>query len=85
MEGGKTKQVLDGVVSAMKTVRKWRGWEEMKNAEQWCFSIMNNDERLVVERENGVSAMKRGETIAGRSCFGNENSEKMAGVGRNEK
>jgi hypothetical protein len=48
MEGGKTKQVLDGVVSAMKTVRKWRGWEEMKNAEQWCFSMGNTDERLPV-------------------------------------
>jgi hypothetical protein len=34
-----SKQVLDGVVSAMKIVRKWRGWEEMKNDEQWCFSI----------------------------------------------
>jgi hypothetical protein len=34
-----SKQVLDGVVSAIKIVRKWRGWEEMKNAEQWCFSI----------------------------------------------
>jgi hypothetical protein len=27
-------------------VRKWRGWEEMKNAEQWCFSIGKTDERL---------------------------------------
>jgi hypothetical protein len=39
-----SKQVLDGVVSAMKIVRKWWvgvfwEWEEMKNAEQWCFSI----------------------------------------------
>jgi hypothetical protein len=39
-----SKQVLDGVVSAMKIVRKWRvgvfwEWEEMKNVEQWCFSI----------------------------------------------
>jgi hypothetical protein len=42
------KQLLDGVVSAMKTVRKWRGWEEMKNAEQWCFSMGNTDERLSV-------------------------------------
>jgi hypothetical protein len=32
----------------MKTVRKWRGWEEMKNAEQWCFSIGKTDERLLV-------------------------------------
>jgi hypothetical protein len=43
-----SKQVLDGVVSAMKTVRKWRGWEEMKNVEQWCFSIGKTDERLLV-------------------------------------
>jgi hypothetical protein len=48
-----SKQVLDGVVSAMKIVRKWRagvfwGWEEMKNVEQWCFSIGKNDERLLV-------------------------------------
>jgi hypothetical protein len=43
-----SKQVLDGVVSAMETVRKWRGWEEMKNAEQWCFSIGKTDERLLV-------------------------------------
>jgi hypothetical protein len=38
------KQVLDGVVSVMKIVRKWRPgvfwkWEEMKSAKQWCFSI----------------------------------------------
>jgi hypothetical protein len=43
-----SKQVLDGVVSAMKIMRKWRGWEEMKNVEQWCFSIRNTDERLLV-------------------------------------
>jgi len=41
-----------------------------------------NDEGLLA---NGVSATGRGETIAGWSCFSNENSEKMAGVGRNEK
>jgi hypothetical protein len=35
-----------------------------------------NDEGLLA---NGVSATKRGETIAGRSCFGNENSEKKNG------
>ena len=46
--------MLDGVVLAMKIVRKWRvgvfwEWEEMKkNAEQWCFSIGKNDERLLV-------------------------------------
>jgi hypothetical protein len=35
---------------------------------------------------NGVSATEKNvETSAGRSCFGNENSEKMAGVGKNEK
>jgi hypothetical protein len=47
------KQLLDGIVSAMKIVRKWRvgvfwEWEEMKNVEQWCFSIGKNDEMLLV-------------------------------------
>ena len=37
-----------------------------------------NDERLL---ENGVSAIERGETSAGRSCFGNGNSEKKNGGG----
>jgi hypothetical protein len=37
----------------MKIVRKWQAgvfweWEEMKNAEQWCFSIGKNHERLLV-------------------------------------
>jgi hypothetical protein len=37
----------------MKIVRKWQvgvfwEWEEMKNVEQWCFSIRENDERLLV-------------------------------------
>jgi hypothetical protein len=37
----------------MKVVRKWRAgvfweWEGMKNAEQWCFSIGGNSERLLV-------------------------------------
>jgi hypothetical protein len=44
MEGRKAKQVLDRVISVMKMMRKWRTrvfwkWEEMKSAEQWCFSI----------------------------------------------
>jgi hypothetical protein len=47
------KQLLDGVVSAMMEVRKMTGWKEMKNAEQWCFSIGKTDERLLVI---GVSA-----------------------------
>jgi hypothetical protein len=34
-----SKQVLDEAVSTIKIVRKWRGWEEMKNVEHWCFSI----------------------------------------------
>jgi hypothetical protein len=44
MEGGKTKQVLDGVVSGIRMMGEggleclWK-WEEMKSAEQWCFSI----------------------------------------------
>jgi hypothetical protein len=45
--------VLDKVVSVMKIVIKWRvgvfwEWEEMKSVEQWCFSIGENDERLLV-------------------------------------
>ena len=39
------KQVLDGVVSEMRTVRNWRGREELK---QWCFSIGKADEGLLV-------------------------------------
>jgi hypothetical protein len=41
------KQLLDGIVSLM------MGWKEMKNAEQWCFSIGKTDERLLTI---GVSA-----------------------------
>jgi hypothetical protein len=42
-----------------------------------------NDEGLLA---NGVSATKRGETIAGRSCFGNDGGEKNDGVkGKTEK
>jgi hypothetical protein len=69
------KQLLDGVVSAMMEVRKkMTGWKEIKkNAERWCFSIGKADEGLLT---NGVSATKRGETIAGRSCFGNDGGEK---------
>jgi hypothetical protein len=36
-----------------------------------------NDEGLLA---NGVSATKRGETIAGRSCFVNDGGEKNDGV-----
>jgi hypothetical protein len=36
-----------------------------------------NDEGLLA---NGVSATKRGETIAGRSCFGKDGGEKNDGV-----
>ena len=36
-----------------------------------------NDEGLLA---NGVSATKRGETIAGWSCFGNDGGEKNDGV-----
>ena len=85
---------------------KMGGWEEMKNVEQWCFSIGKTDERLLVtvfqqreENERLLVFQQRGklllmvfrqwkgknETSVGRSCFGNGNSEKMVGVGRNEK
>jgi len=45
--------VLDEFVLVMKVVRKWWArvfweWEGMKNAEQWCFSIGKNGERLLV-------------------------------------
>jgi len=36
-----------------------------------------NDEGLLA---NGVSATKRGETIAGRSCFGKDGGDKNDGV-----
>jgi hypothetical protein len=43
-QGRTSKQVLDGVVSGIKNSGKWGvevfwEWEEMKNVEQWCFSI----------------------------------------------
>jgi hypothetical protein len=41
-----------------------------------------NDEGLLA---SGVSTTEKNvETSVGRSCFGNENSKKMAGMGRNE-
>jgi hypothetical protein len=84
--------VLDGVVSEMKMMRKWRAgvfWEqeEMKSIEQWCFSIGKENENLLImvfQQQKG-----RGETSAGRSCFIDENDDEMAdwsalGVGRAE-
>jgi hypothetical protein len=71
-----SKQVLDGVVSAIKIVRKWRGWEEMKNDEQWCFSIetmMKGCWQSVFQQWEG-----KNETSAGRSCFGNKNGGELA-------
>jgi hypothetical protein len=46
------KQLLDGIVSSMMEGEKDDG-KEMKNAEQWCFSIGKTDERLLTI---GVSA-----------------------------
>jgi hypothetical protein len=46
------KQLLDGIVSSMMEGEKDDG-KEMKNAEQWCFSIGKTDEGLLT---NGVSA-----------------------------
>ena len=40
------KQVLDGVVSSMMEGEKEDG-KGMKNAEQWCFSIGETDEKLL--------------------------------------
>jgi hypothetical protein len=54
------KQLLDGVVSSMMEVRKMKGWKEMKNVEQWCFSIGKTDERLLVI---GVSATGENERL----------------------
>jgi hypothetical protein len=59
--------VLNGGVSAS---------EETKSVEQWCFSIGKNSEKLlatVFQQQRG-----KGETIAGRSCFVDENGEEMA-------
>jgi len=62
-------------------------WEEMKIAEKWCFSIRKNDKRLLVtvfQQWEKLLIMVfqqrkgKGETSAGRSCFSNENDEKMA-------
>jgi hypothetical protein len=55
---------------------------DKKNVERWCFSIGKTDEGLLT---NGVSTTKRGETIAGRSCFGNDGGEKNDGVEGDEK
>jgi hypothetical protein len=46
------KQLLDGIVSSMMEGEKDDG-KEMKNVEQWCFSIGKTDERLLTI---GVSA-----------------------------
>jgi hypothetical protein len=46
------KQLLDEIVSSMMEGEKDDG-KEMKNDEQWCFSIRKTDERLLTI---GVSA-----------------------------
>jgi hypothetical protein len=46
------KQLLDGIVSSMMEGEKDDG-KGMKNAEQWCFSIGETDEKLLTI---GVSA-----------------------------
>jgi hypothetical protein len=46
------KQLLDGIVSSMMEGEKDDG-KGMKNAEQWCFSIRETDEKLLTI---GVSA-----------------------------
>jgi hypothetical protein len=59
--------------------------KKVNSAEQWCFSIGKNSEKLLVmvfQQQKG-----KGETIAGRCCFVDENGEEMAdwsvlGVGR---
>jgi hypothetical protein len=49
---GEAKQLLDGIVSSMMEGEKDDG-KEMKNVEQWCFSIGETDEKLLTI---GVSA-----------------------------
>jgi hypothetical protein len=66
------------------------GVGRMKSVEQWCFSIGKNDEGLLAtvfqQREKNEKLLVmvfqqqkgKGETIAGRSCFVDENGEEMA-------
>jgi hypothetical protein len=73
----KKQKVLNSGVSA--------SGKMMKGCWQQCFSNGKNSEKLLVmmfQQQKG-----KGETIAGRSCFVNENGEEMAnwcvlGVGR---
>jgi hypothetical protein len=62
--------------------------KKVKSVEQWCFSIEKNDEGLLIMVFQ--QQKRKGETIAGRSCFVDENGEEMAdwsvlGVGRIKK
>jgi hypothetical protein len=64
-----------------KKVKRSERWcfsirKKTKSVERWCFSIGKNSEKLLVmvfQQQKG-----RGETIAGRSCFVDENGEEMA-------
>jgi hypothetical protein len=66
----------------------FRHRKKVNSVEQWCFSIGKNSEKLLVmvfQQQKG-----KGETIAGRSCFIDENGEEMVdwsvlGVGRIKK
>jgi hypothetical protein len=49
--------------------------KKVKSVEQWCFSIGKNDEGLLVMVFQ--QQKRKGETIAGRSCFVDENGEEM--------
>ena len=53
------KQLLDGIVSSMMEGEKDDG-KGMKNAEQWCFSIGETDEKLLTI---GVSATGENERL----------------------
>jgi hypothetical protein len=59
-------------------VTVFQQWEESERL--LVFQQREKLLRMVFQEWEG-----KNETSAGRSCFGNENSEKMAGVGRNEK
>jgi hypothetical protein len=67
------KQLLDGIVSSMMEGEKDDG-KGMKNAEQWCFSIGETDEKLLTI---GVSATGK---VAANGVAAEEGGKKMKQV-----
>jgi hypothetical protein len=45
-------------------MRKMMGWKEMKNAEQWCFSIGKTDEKVADNQ-----CFSNGRKMKGCWCF----------------